>query len=604
MRALAFLPRWPVLAVIGLLAAAIALPAFASGYVVNVALTIITYSILGLGLNIVVGYAGLLDLGYAAFFAIGAYTTALLETLLHFSFWETLPFSLAIAGVSGIVIGYPTLRLRSDYLAIVTLGFGEITRIVATNLEITGGPNGIYGIESPNLFGYEISSPRAVYELGMAFFIVVLVFAIRLGQSRLGRAWTSIREDEAAAEAVGVPTLRVKLLAYVMGALIGGIGGSLFAARFGTIDPTGFTYLQSVTILIIVVLGGRGSIPGVILGAVIVAGVPELLRFLNLWRIFGFAVALVILMLLRPQGLWPVRKKRAMPRADLAGVPLPPAPLVGAGEGETLLEVRDLVCRFGGVLAIGGISFVVRSGEILALIGPNGAGKTTVFNCLTGVIRPSAGRIFWCGSPLGGGAPHRNVHCGLARTFQGIRLFGHMSAFENVLTGMDHRLHTPLVAELVGTPSAHAEAAEHEAQGMRWLAMVGLAGRASEYAADLPYGDQRRLEIARALASNPRLLLLDEPAAGMNPTEKHALMDLIRRIRGLGITVLLIEHDMTLVMGVSDRIIVMDHGVIIAEGPPAQIQSDQRVIDAYLGTAEEDDAADDVANGEKSLWNS
>jgi len=608
MRALAFLPRWPVLAVIGLLVAGVALPAFASGYVVNVALTIITYSILGLGLNIVVGYAGLLDLGYAAFFAIGAYTTALLETLLHFSFWETLPFSLAIAGVSGIVIGYPTLRLRSDYLAIVTLGFGEITRIVATNLEITGGPNGIYGIESPNLFGYEISSPRAVYELGMAFFIIVLVFAIRLGQSRLGRAWTSIREDEAAAEAVGVPTLRVKLLAYVMGALIGGIGGSLFAARFGTIDPTGFTYLQSVTILIIVVLGGRGSIPGVILGAVIVAGVPELLRFLNLWRIFGFAVALVILMLLRPQGLWPVRTKRAMPRADLAGVPPPPAPVVGAGvgvgEGETLLEVRDLVCRFGGVLAIGGIGFVVRSGEILALIGPNGAGKTTVFNCLTGVIRASAGRIFWCGSPLGGGAPHRNVHSGIARTFQGIRLFGHMSAFENVLTGMDHRLHTPLVAELAGTPSAHSEAAEHEAQGMRWLAIVGLAGRASEYAADLPYGDQRRLEIARALASNPRLLLLDEPAAGMNPTEKHALMDLIRRIRGLGITVLLIEHDMTLVMGVSDRIIVMDHGVIIAEGPPAQIQSDQRVIDAYLGTAEEDDAADDVANGEKSLWNS
>src|SRR5579864_1379797 len=604
MRAPASMPAWPTIAAAGLIALAVALPAFSSNYIVDVGLTIATYSILGLGLNIVVGYAGLLDLGYAAFFAIGAYTTALLETLLHFSFWETLPFSLAFAGVSGIVIGYPTLRLRSDYLAIVTLGFGEITRIVATNLDITGGPNGIYGIASPSLFDYEISSPWAVYELGIAFLVLVLVFAIRLGQSRLGRAWTSIREDEAAAEAVGVPTLRVKMLAYVMGALIGGFGGSLFAARFGTIDPTGFTYLQSVTILIIVVLGGRGSIPGVILGAIIVAGVPELLRFLNLWRIFGFAVALVILMLLRPQGLWPVRAKRAMPQADLSGVPLPPAPPVTAGAGETLLEVRDLACRFGGVLAIGGISFVVRSGEILALIGPNGAGKTTVFNCLTGVTRASAGRMFWCGAPMGGGAPHKNVHRGIARTFQGIRLFGHMSAFENVLTGMDHRLRTPLVAELAGTPSARAEAAEHEAQGMRWLDMVGLAARASEYAADLPYGDQRRLEIARALASNPRLLLLDEPAAGMNPTEKHALMDLIRRIRALGVTVLLIEHDMTLVMGVSDRIIVMDHGVMIAEGPPAQIQSDPRVIDAYLGTAEEDDAADDATDGEKSLWSS
>src|SRR6201997_682046 len=317
--------------------AAAALPAFASNYIVDVGLTILTYSILGLGLNIVVGYAGLLDLGYAAFFAIGAYTTALLETLLHFSFWETLPFSLAIAGVSGIVIGYPTLRLRSDYLAIVTLGFGEITRIVATNLDITGGPNGIFGIASPSLFGFEISSPLALYELGMAFLVLVLVFAIRLGSSRLGRAWTSIREDEAAAEAVGVPTLRVKLLAYVMGALIGGLAGSLFAARFGTIDPTGFTYLQSVTILIVVVLGGRGSIPGVILGAVIVAGLPEMLRFLNLWRIFAFAIGLVILMLLRPQGLWPAPLRRVTPPRKGAGGDEAPVPSHALTD-ETLLE--------------------------------------------------------------------------------------------------------------------------------------------------------------------------------------------------------------------------------------------------------------------------
>jgi len=586
--------------VIALIVAAF-LPFFCKNYIVDVALSIVTYGILGLGLNIVVGYAGLLDLGFAAFFAIGAYTTALLETHLGLTFWETIPAALLLTSIAGIIIGYPTLRLRSDYLAIVTLGFGEIVRITVTNLDITGGPDGLYGINPADVLGHDLTSPKSVYALGLVFLAVVLVFVIRLGRSRLGRAWTSLREDESAAEAVGVPTLRVKMLAYVMGALVGGLGGSLFAARFGAIDPTSFTYAQSVSILIIVVLGGRGSIPGVLLGAVIVAGLPEALRFIHLWREFAFAIALILLMLLRPQGLWPARLRHIAAPSEAEAEAMAhaaPAEQIAervAGEPEILLEAQQLSRAFGGLRAVSDVSFTVHRGEILSIIGPNGAGKTTVFNCLTGVIPPSSGTILWNGRPLARLAPHRVVARGLARTFQGIRLFDNMTVFENVLVGMDHRFHLPVLAEMLALPRAQHETALHYAAARRWLEFVGLSDQAGLRAGDLAYGDQRRLEIARALASQPQLLLLDEPAAGMNPTEKQSLMGLIRGIRDLGTTVLLIEHDMLLVMGVSDRVIVMDRGQVIADGAPETVRANPRVIEAYLGRDEEDDEMEDAS---------
>ena len=570
---------------------ALLLPYLVSGYGLSVAVTVVTFAILGLGLNVVVGYAGLLDLGYAAFFAIGAYTSSLLQLKLKMPFWETLPLALLAAAISGFVIGYPTLRLRSDYLAIVTLGFGEIVRITATNLSVTGGPNGLYGIPPARVFGRPVVSPHSLYYLGLFFLLIAIVVTTLLSRSRLGRAWRSLREDETAAEAIGVPAIKVKLLAYVMGAMIGALAGMFFSTRFGTVDPTSFTYFTSVMILIVVIVGGMGSIPGMLLGAVVVIVLPEILRPISNYRLLIFALALVVLMLVRPQGLWPVSRTR---RGTFTA---PPAGAEEAAEdaavvvaprkhGEVLLKVTGLRHRFGGVTAVDDVSFEIRTGEIVSIIGPNGAGKTTVFNCITGLVAPEGGTVLLHGDhSLLGMRPHKIVGLGLARTFQGIRLFGGMSVADNALVGLI--VHQGRVLSRHGLLSRTTSRDRRVA--WRWLEFVGLADRAHLLASELSYGDRRRLEIARALVSRPSLLLLDEPAAGTNPTEKRELMTLVRQVRDSGVAVVLIEHDMGLVMGLSDRVIVLDMGRVIAEGPPALVQDDQRVIDAYLGREDDED---------------
>jgi branched-chain amino acid transport system permease protein len=611
----------------------------------------LAFAALALGLNIVVGFAGLLDLGYAAFFAIGAYSYGFFASaqfmpawsdfwepfqwlhlvarihqddgdLVRFtvSFWLMLPISAALAALFGVLFGAPTLRLKGDYLAIVTLGFGEIVPIIARNWPtVTNGAMGLNGVAAPQIFGHNFGIyATPYYYVGVGLVAFLIFTSSRLKSSRIGRAWMAIREDEIAAAAMGVNRVKFKLLAFAIGAAFAGATGSFYVAKLQTATPEMFMFPVSVMLLVMVVFGGIGSVWGVVAGALILQILQSwFLEDLSQWlhalgRLINvawlqrvelassieliFGVILVLMMLYRRQGLIPAtRRVQALTlQEQTAQVELAATPMVERlrvlGDltyhgTEPLLDIKDLTVRFGGLVALGGVSLSVPSGSVVAVIGPNGSGKSTLFNAVTGLVTAESGTVRFADYPIEGLPPHTVLGRGVARTFQNIRLFPNLTVLENLMIGMHARLHTGAAGALLRLPGTQREEAQAREHALEILTLFGnrLIPRAQHVVSSLSYANRRRVEIARALASSPKLLLLDEPTAGMNPAETLELAGQIKQLHGQGLTIVLIEHKLDVVVSLADNVVVLDHGEKIAEGTPDVVRRNEEVIRAYLG---------------------
>ncbi|MDR6213524.1 branched-chain amino acid transport system ATP-binding protein [Paracidovorax wautersii] len=574
---------WPWALGLATVLAGVALAATVNGYYVFVLANVALLAIVGIGLNVLLGLSGQVSFGHVGFYAIGAYAVGILTTRAGWSFWAAWPVAALAAGAMGALLALPALRVRGPYLAMVTIAFGFIVEHSAVEMrDLTGGQNGVMGIAAPSLGWDALRGERAVAALAIVAAALALIGFIKLSRGSWGAALRAVRDAETASESIGLNPLTVKTVAFTVSALLAGVAGGLYAPLSGFVTPHSFSFLQSILFVLVVMIGGSGSIAGPLVGALIVGLLPEMLARLEEYRLLFFGALLLAVLWAAPQGLvglavrlWPRRAGAAASPVAAPGA-TDAAPALGQRPRRTL-RAQELSMVFGGVKAVSQLSFSVPPGAVTSLIGPNGAGKSTVLNMLSGFYTPTQGACLLGDAPVQGVGAWRIARAGVARSYQTSQLFGSLSVVDNVALALPRgRLGFVLGAGRIRSPQACAQA-------LALLAWCGYTGEPQARASDLAHVDRRLVEIARALATDPEVLLLDEPAAGLSHEDKERLSALLRRIADQGVGVLLVEHDMALVMGLSDHVVVIESGRHLAEGTPAEVQAHPAVRQAYLG---------------------
>jgi branched-chain amino acid transport system permease protein len=567
-------------------------------YYIDIFITMGIFFVILMGLDLFIGYSGQLSLGHNGFFALGAYASAILTVKMGFSSWLAMVIGMVASLVIGLILAAPFIRLKGFYLALVTMAFGLIIHGMTLALpEITNGAAGMSGVPKLRLGSISLNTDFRYCLFLWALVIPIFWLCLNLMNSRVGRIFRAIRDDELAGQATGIDTTKYKTIVFLLSGALASISGSLYTHYYGSITPDGVSIFLMFELILMLFIGGRETLWGGLLGVALIKGLPEIFVGLRDYKTLAYGVVFILVIVFMPEGIagWFIKLAKNLKvkvfRSSTSAFEAPPPGIklykeanLSRTSSTAILEVTKLKKSFGGLLAVNDLDFTVDRGEIKSLVGPNGAGKTTVFNVINGILAADAGSVKFEGNEIIGLKPMQVASLGIGRTFQTPRLFGHMTVLENVMLGRHKMTQAGMLEVALSLPAGNSEESLIRQDSLGMLTFVSLGNKANIPAGSLPLGEKRLLEVARALATEPKLLLLDEPASGLNDVEKELFSKMIFEVRDLGISILLVEHDMNFVMRMSDNIVVMDYGAKIAEGVPSEIQSNQKVIDVYLGS--------------------